>query len=119
MKYVFMLFLMLMLCFSATAQNDSAKVQVKLFDRIAWFGSDFKEHLFLYMDGPRILFRLNTHWKLGPTFFPTLMYNFKNGTFDTGLGAGVRIDYKRWALGIPMYRIGDDWRPAMGIGFKF
>ena len=101
------------------AQKDSARVNIRIFDRIAWVGSDWRAHAFLYMDGPRIIFRLNKDWKLGPAFFPTLMYNFKNGSFNTGLGAGMRIDYKRWAFGIPMYRINDVWRPAAGIGFKF
>jgi hypothetical protein len=117
--YLLFLFALISLCGAAQAHTNSSKIQAGIFDRIIWLGTDARQHLFLYMDGPRVLFRLNRNWKLGPAFFPTLMYNYRKGDWNTGLGAGVRVDYKRFSLGLPMYKIEGEWRPAIGFGFKF
>lgn len=104
--------------------QDSAKatkIDFRAFDRLAFVGTNFQNSIFLYLDGPRVLF--NAHkkvgLKMGVAFFPTMYYNIVTNELTPKLGVGPRLDYKKIVMATPFYVIDDGWRIHAGIGYKF
>jgi hypothetical protein len=102
-----------------TVRNN--KLDDKSVDRIVFAGSNFKNSMFLYLDGPRILFWLDGEktTKVGLAFFPTMYYRFNTKQLLPLLGLGPRFDYKKISVGFPFYLLDGKWKPHTGIGLKF
>jgi hypothetical protein len=123
MKKFILCWLILLFGITTNAQDTTGKKKIdyKTFDRIVFFGTNFSNSLFLYLDGPRVLFWVDKKRtsKVGLAFFPTMYYNFSTKTLDPKLGIGLRVDYKKLSFGVPFYQIDDKWKPHIGFGIKF
>jgi hypothetical protein len=96
------IFIAAFLQLNAQDTTHQKKTDYKLFDRIVFLGSNFRNSIFLYLDGPRVMIWLDKKQstKLGLAFFPTMYYRFDTKTITPLLGGGLRFDYKKMAGGI-------------------
>jgi hypothetical protein len=99
--------------------STSKKPSLLSFERQIIISTDFDRRLLLSFGGPQLLFKVDQYTKIGPAYFPTLWWDYTTGEFDTKLGVGIRIDHRRSVIGIQTFRVGNIWKGAFGLGFRF
>ena len=106
------------LCFSQQDSLQKKHPRLVLFEKVAIFGMDFHNRLWLGFGGPQLLFKINQDLKIGPAYYP-LWWDYANGEWDTKLGVGVRADIKRVVIGFNTFRVRETWVGSIGCGYKF